>query len=265
MSTSCPHSSRMFRWAVENDLCPATVWQRLPRGGLAKGRTKAREPKPVLPVADEVVDATLPHLPPVCKTWSRSSGTPAPAWGGLHASTVATWTDRRRLVVPAGVAQDGTSRPRPDHRHRAQGPGRAAAVPAPRGDGVLLFAAGIGSATKRSPARGAGNTDDAQPGSPTAEMSPPAMCKGSVHERQLPPRRGPCSGIGPTRHARKPGTIRCPIGTRTSCATAWERRFGGNMGSKGAQVVLGHAKANTTEIYAERDLSKAVEIARQVG
>lgn len=36
-------------------------------------------------------------------------------------------------------------------------------------------------------------------------------------------------------------------------------------GLEGAQVVAGHAQANVTQIYAERDLSKAVQIMREVG
>ena len=32
---------------------------------LRKGRTEAREPEPIGPVPDEVIDATIPHLPPV--------------------------------------------------------------------------------------------------------------------------------------------------------------------------------------------------------
>ncbi|MCH8853107.1 MAG: site-specific integrase, partial [Planctomycetes bacterium] len=37
------------------------------------------------------------------------------------------------------------------------------------------------------------------------------------------------------------------------------------VGLEAAQVHLGHAKANTTEIYAERNLELAREIARQIG
>jgi integrase len=36
-------------------------------------------------------------------------------------------------------------------------------------------------------------------------------------------------------------------------------------GLEAAQVILGHASADVTQIYAERDLQKAVEIMREVG
>jgi len=52
-----------------------------------------------------------------------------------------------------------------------------------------------------------------------------------------------------------------PNQLRHSMGTAVRREYG----LEGAQVVLGHAKANTTEIYAERDQRLAVEIARKLG
>jgi hypothetical protein len=65
---------RAFRWAVENELVPPAVLEALKAvAGLQAGRTEAREPDPVLPVADEHVRATLPFLGPVVQGWSRSS------------------------------------------------------------------------------------------------------------------------------------------------------------------------------------------------
>ncbi len=56
----------MFRWAAAEGMLPASVWHSLlVVPGLRAGRTEARESEPVRPVADAVVDATLPHLPPV--------------------------------------------------------------------------------------------------------------------------------------------------------------------------------------------------------
>jgi integrase len=56
---------RAFRWAASEELLPASVFQSLQTlPGLKKGRTAAKEAKPVGPVADDVVDKTLPHLPP---------------------------------------------------------------------------------------------------------------------------------------------------------------------------------------------------------
>ena len=57
---------RIFKWAVAQELAPVTVYQGLLTvAGAAKGRTKARETDPIGPVADELVEATLPYLPAV--------------------------------------------------------------------------------------------------------------------------------------------------------------------------------------------------------
>jgi hypothetical protein len=37
------------------------------------------------------------------------------------------------------------------------------------------------------------------------------------------------------------------------------------FGLEAAHVILGHAAADVTQIYAERDLDKAIEVAKQVG
>lgn len=58
---------RMFRWgASERELFSEDVWVRLKAvPGLQRHRSKAREPGKEKPVSDELVDATLPHLPAV--------------------------------------------------------------------------------------------------------------------------------------------------------------------------------------------------------
>jgi hypothetical protein len=52
-----------------------------------------------------------------------------------------------------------------------------------------------------------------------------------------------------------------PNQLRHTAATEIRARFG----LEAAQAVLGHAKADVTQVYAERDLSKAVEVMRQIG
>lgn len=57
---------RMFRWGVENELVPSSVihgLQAVP--ALKRGRTSARESKPVLPIARAVVEVTLPFMRPM--------------------------------------------------------------------------------------------------------------------------------------------------------------------------------------------------------
>jgi integrase len=54
---------RMFKWAAGEQLVPAAVHLALATvPGLQRGRSGVRESKPVEPVDDAVVDATLPYL-----------------------------------------------------------------------------------------------------------------------------------------------------------------------------------------------------------
>jgi integrase len=54
---------RIFKWAVSEELASPTVYQAVASvAGLQKGRTTARETDPIGPVDDAVVDATLPFL-----------------------------------------------------------------------------------------------------------------------------------------------------------------------------------------------------------
>ncbi len=76
---------RVFRWGVEEELVPPTVYQALQAvRGLQIGRTVAPEPEPVAPVPEAVVQATLPHLPEIVADmvrWQRLTGCrPGEAW-----------------------------------------------------------------------------------------------------------------------------------------------------------------------------------------
>ena len=54
---------RMFRWATSEELIPVTAYQSLRTlSGLRKGRTEARESKPIQPVDPAHVAASLPFL-----------------------------------------------------------------------------------------------------------------------------------------------------------------------------------------------------------
>jgi integrase len=54
---------RVFKWAVEQELVPPSLFHGLQAvQGLQRGRTKAREPEPVAPVSEAMVNDTLPFL-----------------------------------------------------------------------------------------------------------------------------------------------------------------------------------------------------------
>lgn len=65
---------RMVRWATAEELVPPTVYQSLVAlPGLQRGRTVAREPEPILPVSDKIIEATLLSYRRLSRTWSDSS------------------------------------------------------------------------------------------------------------------------------------------------------------------------------------------------
>ena len=76
---------RLFRWAASDELIPASVSDALKTvEGLRKGRTKATESKPVRPVDDPLVEATLPHLPAVVADMVRFQRLTGCRPGKLH-------------------------------------------------------------------------------------------------------------------------------------------------------------------------------------
>jgi integrase len=63
---------RMFRWAAEEELLPSSVYQDLQAvSSLRSGRTQARETEKVRPVPAHLLDAPLPFMPPVVRAMVR--------------------------------------------------------------------------------------------------------------------------------------------------------------------------------------------------
>ena len=146
----------MFQWGVAEELVPPDVYQAIAAvRGLRKGRTEAREPLPVKPVAPEIVEATLPHLPQVVADMVRFQRLTGARPGEVcQLRPMDIDQSKLPLGIPAAEPQDGTPRPRPDHFHRPQGSGRASAIPSPAKRCLLFLACGGGEATARSPSLG---------------------------------------------------------------------------------------------------------------
>jgi integrase len=63
---------RLFAWGVENELVPSSVFHGLQAvKGLQLGRTEAKDHPPVRPVPQAFIDATLPHCSPVVQCMIR--------------------------------------------------------------------------------------------------------------------------------------------------------------------------------------------------
>ena len=62
----CTHFIRALKLAAENEKLPSDNYLSMQAvETLKKGRTEARETKPIPPVPEETIDATLPYLPPI--------------------------------------------------------------------------------------------------------------------------------------------------------------------------------------------------------
>ena len=134
---------RVFKWAASQELLPVTVHQALATvPGLRRGRSSARETEPIKPVENEVVETTLPHLPPIVADMVQAaSAYRLPAGRSLHPSPMRRGHLGGGVELPARVPQDRTPRPRTGDLCWPQGSRRAAPVLAARQDG-LLFRAG---------------------------------------------------------------------------------------------------------------------------
>ena len=274
---------RMFNWGVEEQLIPASTHNALMAvGGLRRGRSEARETSPVLPVDDATVDATLPHLPDIVADMVRVQ-----RLTGMRPNEVC-------LLRPCDLDQSGevwTFRP---HSHKTEHHERQRVVCiGPKGQDILLrYLARDAQAYCFRPC----DSEAKRKAKRHSERSTPLSCgnvPGSNRKRKPKRLAGECYTTASYRraihracdkafpHPKLGHKMRSkftdtekrdlqkwqsekrwsPNQLRHSAATEVRREFG----LEAAQVILGHSQANTTEIYAERDLAKGLEVARQIG
>ena len=246
---------RVFRWAVSEELAPAALVHALTTvAGLEAGRTPAPESKPVTPVPDEVVENTLPHLPDVVADMVRLQRLTGCRPGEvciLRPRDVDRSGDVWRYI-PAGH--------KTEHRGKQRivfiGP-KARAILAP----YLLRDA---DAYCFSPE----DTDRRRKAKLRARRKTPVQ-PSQVDRSKTNPKRKP--GL---RYSK--GSYGCAI--YRACVKAGVEPWGPNRlrhaaatqirsryGLEAAQAVLGHARADVTQVYAERDQSLAARVMREVG
>jgi integrase len=265
---------RTFRWGVAKERVSPTVYQALAAlPGLRKGRSAAREPRPVRPVADGVVDATLPHLPAVVADmvrFQRLTGArpnevcilrpcdleiSGDVWTYRPQSHKTDYQDGRERVIAVGPkAQDAIRKYLlRDKRSYCFAPSdsekkRLAVRHAGRRT-PLSCGNRPGSNRKRSPKRHAGEhytTDSYGRAVERAVMIANRKRTEEAIDNGGKPELLPDWRPNQLRHTR---------------ATEIRKQFG----LEAAQVTLGHSQADITQIYAERDLSLAFEVARKIG
>jgi integrase len=247
----------MFKWAVKKELCsPATHLQLAALGGLKRGRTRARETPGVAPIDDETVEKTLPVLPEIVADMVRFQRLTGARPGEVCA------------LRPCDLDRSGEVwlyRPdshKTEHHERDRlvvvGP-RAQALLAPylnRDPEAYCFSAAesVRRARLRQQALRRKN------GYVLAKIK----MQETAGTKRLPANR---YEVASYRVAIRRGCTKAKVAVwtpnqlRHTAATEIRKRFG----LEAAQVICGHAQADITQVYAERDMQLAVRVAEQIG
>jgi integrase len=282
---------RMFKWAVGEEMLPIEAYQSLAIvEGLRKGRTSARECDPILPVSDAIVDATLPHLPEVvadmvrlqrltgcrpdeiCMLRPCDLDRSKEVWEYKPATHKTDYRGRKRVIFVGPKGQ------RILFRYLARDPKAYCFRPC---DSEVKRHAAAHSARKTPLLCGnrPGTNKRRNPISTPSERYTVDSYRRSIHrayDKAFPPDQS----IGQRNDESKAHWMArlsnaqladlnhwqasnrwSPNRLRHSAATEIRRLFG----LEAAATMLGHAKADVTQIYAERDYGLAANVARQIG
>jgi integrase len=249
---------RVYRWAAAEELVPVNTFEALRTlAGLRRGRTEAREREPVKPVAEEVVRSTLPHLPPHVRAMVELIW-----YTGMRPSEVCRLTlgqiDR---AGPLWVYRPAA--------HKTAHHGKDRVIPfGPNARSVLVaFLKGRALNPEEplfSPRRAREERFADMRATRRTKVQPSQLCR-----RKRAPKRAPGEWYTPEAVTRAvaiaskkagvehwhPYRIRHSFGTRVRKA----------HGLECAPVLLGHSHANVTEVYAERNVALALEVAAKIG
>ena len=283
---------RLFKWATAKKLVSLAVCQGLLTvGGLRAGRSGARETEPVRPIADAMVEATLPHLTPPVRAMVQLQ-----RCTGMRPGEVVVMRgcdiDKQG---PTWTYRPGSDRG-PNGRHKTAWRGHARAVLiGPRGQEVLrpwhradpqeyLFRPKDGRAAynaerrkrwkskvtpgqaQRQPKRNPKKAPRARYTVITYDQAVAAGCRkahclscAACHRREGENR---CDWLARVAQCEGLTTFRWhPNQLRHSAATDIRRE----AGLDAARAVLGHRSPRITEVYAEIDLAKAAQVMEKLG
>jgi integrase len=255
---------RVFRWAVKQELVPPSVYHGLQAvDGLRPGRCKARESKPVKPVADTVVHAAMKYLPPTVQAMVK-----------LHELT---GMRSGEMVILRGVDIETPGEDRPwlyrPHRHKTQRHGHQRVVSiGPKAQEVLgPFLKADVQAYVFSPAQARAERNAAKRAGRKTKVQP-----SQVSRAKPSPRKGPGERYTTASYRRAldyatklaiengdlpEGTRWHPHQLRHNAATRIRRQFG----LEAVRATLGHRSVVQSAQYAELDCELAVATAAAVG
>jgi site-specific recombinase XerD len=273
---------RVFKWAVGFELIPPAVYQALQAvPGLQRGRTEAREPNEISPVPIERVDATLPYLNPVVRamvriqllTGCRTGGVITmrgcgltlgePNWVYRPSRHKTKWRGKDRVIILGPKAREILREfldrdteaylfdPRDAIRaHRASQISKQSSRPgriASSERRTELSATKCADHYDRRSYRQAivRACDRAFPHPSLSKIKPKKLTADQRNELRNWQREHRWS----------------PLQLRHTAGTLIRARYG----LEASQVVLGHSRADVTQLYAERDLFKAHAVMAEIG
>jgi integrase len=263
---------RAFKWAAAEELVPASIYHALRTvEGLRKGRTNAREPLPVMPVEDTLVEATLPHLPVVVADMVRFQ-----RLTGARPGEVCQ-------LRPLDLDRTGEVWQYRPGCHKTEYRGRERIIfIGPKAQAVILpYLLREENAYCFSPVESEAKRHDEMRARRKTKVQPSQRNRGKHHRIRAPRvqytkdayaralrRAIDKANRQITEQAAEAGITDSQLLThwhpnqlRHTRATEVRRQYG----LEAAQVILGHAKADVTQVYAERDNALAVTVARKIG
>jgi integrase len=246
---------RAFRWAVENELVPASVHHGLRAvSGLRRGRCEVRESEPVGPVPDAFVEAIRPHV-------SRQ------VWAMVELQRLAGMRPGEVVAMRTiDVDTSGRVWTYTPASHKTEHHGRTRVIYlGPQAQAILrpwlrpdltaaLFSPAEATAERMARLRERRKTP-VQPSQRNREKTRPAKTPGGAYTVESY-RRAIAYAC---RKADVPAWH--PNQLRHNAATRLRREFGLDV----ARAVLGHSSPAVTEVYAELDGAKAMEAMERVG
>jgi integrase len=272
---------RAFRWAASVEMVPVAIVQALATvAGLQKGRSEARETDPVGPVAIDRVEATLPHLSrpvaglvrlqlltgmrpgEVCVMRVRDLQAGEPNWTYTPASHKTAHLGKGRLIplgprAVAVVKKFLTEDPeaylfRPAdavaEHHALRAASRVSrATPSEVAKRKAAPGAGHAARYRRHTLRNAINR--------ACDWAFPHPVLSKIPTRRLDANQKAELAAWRTLQRWSPNQL------RHLAATEIRARYG----LEAAQTVLGHSRADVTQVYAERDLARAHDVMREIG
>ncbi len=262
---------RIFKYGVSRQLLPPSVHTALTTvDGLKLGRTIAREPEPIMPVPDEIVDATIAFLPAVVADMVRLQ-----RLTGCRPGEVCQ-------LRPCDVDRSGEVwRYRPEH-HKTEYKGRERTIfIGPKAQAILLpYLRRDAAAYCFSPADSVEKHKEKLRARRQTKVQPSQQIRCKKRPDKLPGdrycRNSYCQAItravtnankARAKEAAEMGVepVLLPRWTANQLRHARATEVRHQFGLEAAQVSLGHSKADITQTYAERDARLGVEVAKKIG